>query len=192
MIALLRIVDSMYYLAIFLKEYADDQEEAWRLSFAGLKCIQLIQTFLTMECGDYIATLNEWWGVVLTSVGVTDPYYVCDPATLPEGEECPPLPEPVPEISWEEALAIAKEQAAEEQRQTQADETPSYESGSEFGRRRLQDAAADNAHLKTDSLGNIFESETTDISQGSFEWMYVVSKGIESATYIAELGVDAE
>jgi len=40
MIALLKIIDSMYYLAIFIKEYMETQE-LWRLSFAGLKVLQL-------------------------------------------------------------------------------------------------------------------------------------------------------
>jgi len=41
MVAMLRIVNSSYYLAIFIKEYFETGE-TWRLSFAALKLLQLL------------------------------------------------------------------------------------------------------------------------------------------------------
>lgn len=44
----------------------------------------------------------------------------------------------------------------------------------------------------TDSFGNIFEDESSEVSTASFEWLYTVLKGGESVVALAELGVDGE
>jgi len=57
MIAIIKMIDSVYYSSIFIGEYIET-EELWRLSFLGLKVIQFIQVAITFECGDYLATMN--------------------------------------------------------------------------------------------------------------------------------------
>lgn len=41
-------------------------------------------------------------------------------------------------------------------------------------------------------MGNVFESNASESSTASFEWIYKVMKAGQSGMYFAELGVDSE
>lgn len=37
-----------------------------------MKVLQLLQIAVTMECGDYLASLNELWAIMLDGLGITE------------------------------------------------------------------------------------------------------------------------
>lgn len=193
MIAMIKIIDSMYYFAIFVKEYLET-EELWRLSFAGLKVVQLVQVAITLECGDYLPTLNEWLGAILGWVGVVDPLPAPEECT---GEECPAAEEGAAEEGAEGAEEVPEEEVAEEEttRRRVRSSRPSLfplVQNEEEGLPAAGETIENPASLATDPFGNIFETSSTEVSTAAFEWIYQVFKGGQSVVSLAELGVDIE
>lgn len=139
-----------------------------------------------MECGDYLPALNELWGVILTSLGVTEDQVNSTLKDLNVSEL----------VNGAAGDAITGLLSGGGDEASTSEPASTNSSGSVKGRRLLnrgpivqEDAPA---KQNSDALGNVFPTETTESSTASFEWIYTVLKGGQSVVMLAEIGVDGE